>query len=74
MAAVLLPLAVSGGAPASAVAQGAGAPYPGAVLATQGLEGYWRLGESSGTVAADASGQAGPGSYLGAPALGARGA
>jgi hypothetical protein len=58
--------------PASAFAQGA--PYRDAVLATQGLEGYWRLGESSGTVAADASGRAGAGSYLGGPGLGARGA
>jgi Concanavalin A-like lectin/glucanases superfamily len=58
--------------PASASAQGA--PYRDAVLATQGLEGYWRLGESSGTLAADASGRAGAGSYLGGPGLGARGA
>ena len=58
--------------PASAYAQGA--PYRDAVLATQGLEGYWRLGESSGVLAADASGRAGAGSYLGGPGLGARGA
>jgi Concanavalin A-like lectin/glucanases superfamily len=69
---VALALAAVVAAPGSAAAQGT--PYPGAVLATPGLEGYWRLGETGGTVAADASGQAGPGSYLGAPALGARGA
>jgi Concanavalin A-like lectin/glucanases superfamily len=34
---------------------------------------YWRLGESSGTVAADAQG-ASPGTYVGGPGLGARGA
>jgi hypothetical protein len=73
VAAALLVLAI-GGAPASAVAQGASLPYAGTVLGTQGLEGYWRLGEASGTVAADASGHAVPGSYLGAPGLGARGA
>ena len=65
-------LAAGGVTPTSAVAQGA--PYPGAVLAAQGVEGYWRLGEPTGTVAADASGRAAPGSYLGAPGLGARGA
>ena len=67
-----LSLAAVVAAPGSAAAQGT--PYPSTVLATPGLEGYWRLGESGGTVAADASGRAGPGSYLGAPALGARGA
>jgi hypothetical protein len=59
------------GAPA-AMAQGA--PYRDTVLATDSLAGYWRLGETGGTVAADASGQASPGSYAGAPGLGARGA
>ena len=61
--------AVALAAPASAAAQ-----YRDAVLATGGLEGYWRLGETSGSAAADASGRAGPGSYVGAPGLGARGA
>ena len=59
--------------PASAAAQDVDAPYPSAVIATPGLAAYWRLGEVSGTVAADAAGQA-PGSYRGAPGLGARGA
>ena len=70
LAAALAALAV--GAPALAEAQAA--PYRDAVLATDGLAGYWRLGETGGTVAADASGEAAPGSYAGAPALGARGA
>ena len=63
-----------GGAPARAVAQGASLAYGGTVLGTQGLEGYWRLGEASGTVAAEASGHTVAGSYFGAPGLGARGA
>ena len=65
----MLAAAVAGAVPASAAAQ-----YADAVLATPGLEGYWRLGELGGTAAADASGRAAPGSYLGAPGLGARGA
>ena len=44
-------VAVGLAAPPGAVAQVSG-PYAGAVLATAGLEGYWRLGETSGTVAA----------------------
>jgi Concanavalin A-like lectin/glucanases superfamily len=67
--AILLALVLAGVAPASAAAQ-----YRDAVFATGGLEGYWRLGETSGTAAADESGRAGAGSYLGAPGLGARGA
>jgi hypothetical protein len=51
----------------------AGADYASTVLSTPGLATYWRLGESSGTVAADANGQA-PGTYVGGPGLGARGA
>ena len=51
----------------------AGADYASTVLSTPGLAAYWRLGESSGTAAADAKGQA-AGTYVGAPALGARGA
>ena len=62
-------VAVALAAPASAAAQ-----YRETVLATGGLQGYWRVGETSGTAAADASGRTGPGSYLGAPGLGARGA
>jgi len=48
--------------------------YRDAVLGTGGLNGYWRLAETSGTAAADASGRTGPGNYAGGPALGARGA
>ena len=65
----MLAAAVAGAVPASAAAQ-----YDAAVRATPGLAGYWRLGELGGTAAADASGRAEPGSYLGAPGLGAGGA
>jgi len=47
--------------------------YRDLVLSTPGLTSYWRLAESSGTVAADAKGQA-AGTYVGGPGLGARGA
>jgi glucose/arabinose dehydrogenase len=46
--------------------------YPGEVLADQPL-GYWRLGESSGTTAADASGNNRPGTFVGGPTLGSPG-
>jgi hypothetical protein len=46
--------------------------YRDAVLASTPL-GYWRLGETSGTTAADASGNARNGSYVGGPALGSPG-
>ena len=68
-AAALAVVVVFAWSPASAAAQ-----YRDAVLATPGLEGYWRLGDRSGTVAAEASGRAAPGSYAGAPSLGAPGA
>ena len=64
-------LVVAAGWPAGAAAQSGG--YAGGVVATPGLKAYWRLGESSGTVAADRTGSA-PGSYLGGAGLGARGA
>jgi hypothetical protein len=48
-------------------------PYRDAVLATPGLVSYWRLGEGSGTTAADEKG-ANPGAYAGNPALGQPGA
>jgi hypothetical protein len=48
-------------------------PYAGAVDATAGLAGYWRLDESSGTTAADQTG-ADPGAYGGGYTLGAAGA
>jgi glucose/arabinose dehydrogenase len=47
--------------------------YSGAVLADSPLA-YWRLGESSGSTAADASGNGRAGSYLNSPTLGAPGA
>jgi Concanavalin A-like lectin/glucanases superfamily len=68
---MLVAMALAGGLASEAHAQASG--YAGAVLATPGLQSYWRLGEPSGTTAADATGRA-PGSYVGAPALGARGA
>src|SRR5512143_1329301 len=40
--------------------------YEATVLATPGLAGYWRLGERSGTRAADATGRH-DGTYVGAP-------
>jgi hypothetical protein len=67
--AILLALVLGGVAPASAAGQ-----YPDAVRSTSGLAGYWRLGDTSGTAASEASGRAAAGTYAGAPALGARGA
>jgi hypothetical protein len=51
----------------------AGADYAQTVLSTPGLASYWRLGDASGATAVDARGQA-PGTYIGGPGLGARGA
>ena len=69
-ATILVATALAGGVAADAQAAG----YASTVLATPGLQSYWRLGEAPGTpTAADATGHA-AGSYLGAPALGARGA
>ena len=54
--------------------QGGGGPsYSSSVLADSPLA-YWRLGESSGSTAADASGNGRTGSYLNTPTLGAGGA
>ena len=53
--------------------QSGGTGYSGAVLADSPLA-YWRLGEASGTTAADASGNNRTGSYLNTPSLGAPGA
>ena len=50
-----------------------GPGYADGVLSTPGLRGYWRLGETSGTAAADATGGA-SGTYVGGVGLGARGA
>jgi hypothetical protein len=66
---MLVATALVGGLAADAQAAG----YSSTVLATPGLQSYWRLGEASGTAAADATGHA-AGSYRGGPALGARGA
>jgi hypothetical protein len=51
-----------------------GTHYVKLVRATSGLQGYWRLGESGGTVAADSSGNDKPGAYSGSPTLGQPGA
>lgn len=48
-------------------------PYDEVVLA-DGPVGYWRLGESSGTVARDSSGHGRDGTYVDAPTLGVAGA
>jgi acid phosphatase type 7 len=47
--------------------------YPAAVKADAPL-GYWRLGEATGTTAADVSGSGNPGSYVAGVQLGAAGA
>ena len=46
------------------------ATYPASVLSDSPLA-YWRLGEASGTTAADSSGNSRNGTYAGSPALGA---
>lgn len=48
--------------------------YKQLVLATTGLIAYWRLGESSGTSAADSSGNGNTGTYTNGPTLGVSGA
>ena len=56
------------------VSSGGGSPgYAQAVLADNPLA-YWRLGETAGTVAADASSGGRAGAYFGVPSLGAAGA
>ena len=52
---------------------GGGSGYRSVVLA-DGPVAYWRLGESSGAAAADASGHGNAGSYVGSPSLGQAGA
>lgn len=63
---------------ASATPAGACSPrqssYSGVVSATAGLVGYWRLGESSGTVACDSTANHDNGTYLGGVTLGVPGA
>ena len=54
-------------------ASGGGGSYRDAVLADSPA-GYWRLGETSGTTAADTSGNGRTGSYLNTPTLGQAGA
>ena len=57
----------------SAQSAGGGASYSASVLADSPLS-YWRLGEASGTTAADSSGANRTGSYLNTPTLGVPGA
>ena len=57
----------------SALPPGGGTGYSATVLADSPAA-YWRLGEASGTTAADASGNGRAGSYLNAPTLGQPGA
>src|SRR3954452_17489132 len=63
-------LTIGSAGPPAATAR---ADYPGSVLSTPGLQSYWRLGEASGTFAADAAGGA-AGTYVGGVGLGAHGA
>jgi Concanavalin A-like lectin/glucanases superfamily len=67
---IITALAASAAFPSAAQAQGG---YAGLVASTPGLTAYWRLGETTGTVAVDAKGGAN-GTYVGGPGLGARGA
>jgi PKD repeat protein len=59
--------------PITITASGGSASYTSEVLADSPLA-YWRLGEASGTTAADASGNGRVGSYLNTPTLGVAGA
>jgi PKD repeat protein len=52
---------------------GTGTTYAQRVLATAGLEHFWRMGEATGTTLADAKGQS-PATAAGGPTLGAQGA
>ncbi len=58
---------------ATYTSQGGGSSYSSTVLADSPLA-YWRLGEASGSNAADASGNGRSGSYLNTPSLGQVGA
>jgi hypothetical protein len=58
-------------AAAASISLSATSGYAAEVLAIPDLAGYWRLGETAGTVAAAAAGPAG--TYVGAPTLGAAG-
>ncbi len=57
----------------TSIAAGIGASYAAACLAT-GPVAYWRLGEASGTSAADATGNGHTGTYVASPTLGVAGA
>src|SRR4051794_24888935 len=69
----LLLAAFPGASPAAASCPAPTTGYPGAVMATSGLAAYWRLGETSGTLACDATG-VNSGAYQGGYSLGSPGA
>src|SRR3954463_14383164 len=68
----LLLAAFPAASPAAAACPAPTTGYPGAVMGTSGLAAYWRLGETSGTTACDATG-VNSGTYQGAYSLGAPG-
>jgi hypothetical protein len=68
----LLLAAFPGVSPAAAACPAPTTGYPGTVMGTSGLAAYWRLGETSGTTACDATG-VNSGTYQGGYSLGAPG-
>src|SRR3954447_11023610 len=68
----LLLAAFPGVSPAAAACPAPTTGYPGSVMGTSGLAAYWRLGETSGTTACDATG-VNSGTYQGGYSLGAPG-
>jgi DNA-binding beta-propeller fold protein YncE len=71
---VAAPLSPSNQALAAVACSPRQSSYSGAVSSTPGLVGYWRLGESSGTVACDFTANHDNGTYLGGVTLGTPGA
>jgi hypothetical protein len=67
------PTGTTYGADATFTTSAAAATYQSTIESTTGLVSYWRLTETSGTVAADSEGS-NPGTYVGSPALGQPGA
>jgi 6-phosphogluconolactonase (cycloisomerase 2 family) len=68
------PLSLSNQALAATACSPRQSSYSGVVSSTPGLVGYWRLGESSGTVACDSTANHDNGTYLGGVTLGVPGA
>ncbi len=71
---VAAPLSPSNQALAAAACSPRQSSYSGVVSSTPGLVGYWRVGESSGTVACDSTANHDNGTYLGSVTLGTPGA